>query len=131
MEKWPKNPLDIIIEELKKEKYTGMKIGDFGCGEGRLQVDLEEAGHQKGQIFSYDVGKSAEHIIQADISALPLASGNLDVGVFCLSLMGTNFPDFLREANRVLKPQGKLFVAEVASRFENGECAEFTRLTRE
>ncbi len=36
VEKWPKNPLDIIIEELKKEKYTGMKIGDFGCGEGRL-----------------------------------------------------------------------------------------------
>ena len=63
VEKWPKNPLDIIIDELKKEKYRGMKIGDFGCGEGRLQVYLEKAGHQKGQIKSFDVGKSAEHII--------------------------------------------------------------------
>mmetsp|Transcript_11473 Transcript_11473/g.15478 ORF Transcript_11473/g.15478 Transcript_11473/m.15478 type:complete len:92 (+) Transcript_11473:501-776(+) len=33
--------------------------------------------------------------------------------------MGTNFPDFLVEANRVLKPRGKLFVAEVLSRFKD------------
>ena len=31
--------------------------------------------------------------------------------------MGTNFPDFLVEANRVLKPNGVLIVAEVLSRF--------------
>ena len=41
------------------------------------------------------------------------------MGVFCLSLMGTNFPEFLVEANRVLKPRGKLFVAEVLSRFKD------------
>ena len=48
-----------------------------------------------------------------------MKDGQLDVGVFSLSLMGTNFPHFLREANRVLKPSGKLFVAEVMSRFED------------
>jgi hypothetical protein len=31
--------------------------------------------------------------------------------------MGTNFPDFIKEANRVLKMGGKLFIAEVLSRF--------------
>ena len=82
-------------------------------------------------IKSFDVGKSAEHVIQTDISNVPLGSGSLDVGVFCLSLMGTNFPDFLREANRVLKFQGKLFVAEVASRFHDSDCANFVRLTKE
>ena len=106
-------------------------IGDFGCGEGRLQIDLEKAGHKKETIKSFDVGKSAEHIIQADISKLPQNSASLDVGVFCLSLMGTNFPDFLREANRVLKPDGKLFVAEVTSRFSENDCKEFVRLTKE
>ena len=39
------------------------------------------------------------------------------MGVFSLSLMGTNFPDFLLEANRVMKKNGVLFVAEVLSRF--------------
>ena len=54
----------------------------------------------------------------------------MDAGVFCLSLMGTNFPEFLREANRVLKRDGKLFVAEVLSRFsdKNGDCKDFVRL---
>ena len=33
--------------------------------------------------------------------------------------MGTNFPKFLREANRVLNFGGKLFIAEVMSRFTN------------
>jgi len=33
--------------------------------------------------------------------------------------MGTNYPDFLLEANRVLKPGGTLFIAEVLSRFKD------------
>ena len=41
--------------------------------------------------------------------------------MFCLSLLGTNFPEFIVEANRVLKPSGKLFIAEVLSRFEDIE----------
>ena len=39
--------------------------------------------------------------------------------VFSLSLMGTNFPEFLQEANRVLKPGGVLFIAEVLGRFSD------------
>ena len=39
--------------------------------------------------------------------------------VFSLSLMGTNFPDFLVEANRVLKEDGLVIIAEVLSRFED------------
>ena len=130
VDKWPKNPLDIFIDELKKDKYNGLKIADFGCGEGRLQIDLEKAGHEKGLIKSFDVGKSADHVIQTDIASVPLENNSMDAGVFCLSLMGTNFPQFLREANRVLKRDGKLFVAEVLSRFadKNGDCKDFVRL---
>ena len=35
--------------------------------------------------------------------------------------MGTNIEDFLREANRILKPRGILKIAEVRSRFEGVE----------
>ena len=123
MARWPKNPLDIIIDELKKTKYVNDDIADFGCGEGKLELRLRENGHQ-GEISSFDVGKNAEHIIQTDIADVPLEEWSVDVGIFSLSLMGTNFPDFLVEANRVMKPGGKLFVAEVLSRFK--DINEFT-----
>ena len=61
--KWPKNPLDIIIDELKKDKYNGLSIGDFGCGEGRLQLDLEKVEGNTRKLKSFDVGKYAEHVI--------------------------------------------------------------------
>mmetsp|Transcript_38518 Transcript_38518/g.36889 ORF Transcript_38518/g.36889 Transcript_38518/m.36889 type:complete len:154 (+) Transcript_38518:253-714(+) len=105
-----------------------MAVGDFGCGEGRLQLDLEGQGHQ-GKVHSFDVGKAQDHIIQCDIASVPLKDRELDIGVFCLALMGTNFVDFLKEANRVLKKGGKLFVAEIASRVP--DITEFVRLLRE
>jgi len=70
-------------------------------------------------IYSFDIGKTNDLVIQCDIAKLPLPDKTLDVGIFCLSLMGTNFSNFLREANRVLKVGGTLFVAEVLSRFTN------------
>ena len=42
--------------------------------------------------------------------------------------MGTNFPDFLREANRVIKYGGKLFIVEVMSRFV--DIKAFTNLMK-
>ena len=42
--------------------------------------------------------------------------------------MGTNFPDFLVEANRVIKPGGTLFVAEVLSRFQ--DVNQFVKMIR-
>ncbi|KAI3988735.1 hypothetical protein MKX01_001507 [Papaver californicum] len=55
----------------------------------------------------------------------PLASSSVDVEVFCLSLMGTNFPSYLTEAHRVLNSSGWLLIAEVRSRFDpnNGGTA--------
>lgn len=57
MEKWPKNPLDVVISELKKPKYKDMKIADFGCGEGRLQLELEKSGFTRKNLWSFDAGK--------------------------------------------------------------------------
>jgi ribosomal RNA-processing protein 8 len=112
----------IATELCKVHKYPDHKIADFGCGEGKLQLKLEESGHKRENLWSFDAGKlesGTEHVTQCDIASVPLPPNHLDVGVFCLSLMGTNFPQFLAEANRVLKIDGLLFVAEVLSRFED------------
>lgn len=41
----------------------------------------------------------------------------MDAVVFCLALMGTNYGSFITEAARVLRQKGRLWIAEVRSRF--------------
>jgi len=50
----------------------------------------------------------------------------VDAVVCCLSLMGTDWINTIREARRVLKDDGKLLIAEVSSRFE--KIDEFVKL---
>ena len=70
-------------------------------------------------------------VVAADIASLPLGDGTVDVVVFCLSLMGSNFQDFVVEAGRVLRSGGTLLIAEVRSRFEDlGEAAFLARLAQ-
>jgi ribosomal RNA-processing protein 8 len=49
---------------------------------------------------------------------VPLENKSVDAVVFCLALMGTNLADFIREAHRVLKDNGRVKIAEVRSRIE-------------
>ena len=55
-----------------------------------------------------------DKIIACDIKSVKehLEDGKLDVAVFCLSLMGENWRDYIIEAKRCLAKNGLLFVAE-------------------
>jgi ubiquinone/menaquinone biosynthesis C-methylase UbiE len=46
------------------------------------------------------------------MKSAPLDDESLDVAVFSLSLMGTNWTDFITEAKRCLEKNGYLFIAE-------------------
>ena len=63
--------------------------------------------------------KARRQVKACDIAHVPLADGAVDVAVLSLALMGTNYPQFLREANRVVKANGRVLVAEVKSRCEH------------
>ncbi len=98
MAKWPKNPLDLIIKELRKPKYEKAKIADLGCGTGRLSKELPER-----KVLSFDFVALDPSITECDIAHVPLKDSEADAAVFCLSLMGTNYLEFLFDANRYLK----------------------------
>jgi len=53
------------------------------------------------------------------MSRVPLSSKSVDIAIYCLSLMGTNITDYLKEAYRVLRVGGTLKIAEVSSRIIN------------
>lgn len=113
--KWPKNPNEIIIKELLKKKYKHKSIIDLGCGEAKISEALLK-NNPNTDIRSYDLIAINDRVTVCDIRNLPISKSSIDVCIFCLSLMGTNYIEFLIEANRVLKTNGYLFIAEIESR---------------
>lgn len=112
--KWPLNPLDKIITYIKSLPPDSV-IADFGCGEAKLAQSVSHTVH------SFDLVAANSYIIACDMAHVPLAKRSVDVVVFCLSLMGSNVSDFIREARRVLKKGGVLKICEIASRIDSVE----------
>ncbi|KAL0089283.1 methyltransferase-domain-containing protein [Phycomyces blakesleeanus] len=113
VESWPVNPVDVIIDQLRGLP-AGTVVADLGCGDAKIGHVLTEQ-----KVLSFDLIAKNDKVIACDISKLPLPANFVDVVVFSLSLMGTNYLDFLKEAHRVLKLGGELKIAEVVSRFSD------------
>ncbi|CAA0820159.1 Ribosomal RNA-processing protein 8 [Striga hermonthica] len=111
MSHWPEQPNDTIIKWINNHSPS-LVIADFGCGDARLSRSV------KNKVYSFDLISYDPSVIACDMSKTPLEDSSVDVAVFCLSLMGTNFPSYIHEANRVLKNRGWLLIAEVKSRFD-------------
>lgn len=123
--KWPINPLNVIIEKLQstfrnmstKKRSQKITVADLGCGEARLGAELTGEFGGFVTVKSFDLVAANDTVTACDISNLPLEAKSVDFVVFCLSLMGTNYIDFLREAVRVMRWGSTLLIAEVESRF--------------
>jgi SAM-dependent methyltransferase len=126
VEQWPVNPVTTIVNRLKSrignDDDKKIVVADFGCGDAELAKQLVKVQH-KGKcpykVHSFDLIASSDLVTACDMSNVPLPKNSVDVGIFCLSLMGTNMADFIREAHRVLKDDGRIHIAEVRSRFES------------
>lgn len=97
-------------------------IADLGCGTASLSYRLQSQLKPLNLTFhSFDLSKpsgpSGPLVTVADISSLPLPDNSVDVAIFCLALMGTNWLDFIDEAYRILRWRGELWVSEIKSRF--------------
>ena len=108
-------------ESLPRDPRKGIcTISDLGCGDGKLGLELTHSGLLKKvklKVHSFDLMSAAPHVQVADIKSLPLEDSSVDIAIFCLALMGTNWIDFIEEAYRVLHWKGECWIAEVTSRF--------------
>ncbi|RIA96939.1 methyltransferase-domain-containing protein [Glomus cerebriforme] len=112
VESWPINPVDIILLYLK-QKSKEIIVADLGCGEGKIGLEAPN------KVLSFDLVAKHDKVIVCDIAKLPIPDSFFDIVIFCLSLMGTNYIEYLKEAHRVLKTNGELKVTEVVSRFSD------------
>ena len=121
---WPVVPFEEEIRWLTARE--GMVVGDFGCGEALLAARVAD----RHRVHSFDHYAINPSVVACDIAAVPLDDDVLDVAIFCLSLMGSNFTDYLREAHRCLRFDGHLHIWEPASYFEDVEhfCSGLARL---
>ena len=141
---WPENPVDSFLQDIRtrgkvRTPGRGQKgppaktlattalprtagtaiIADLGCGDARLAESLRASGDESKmrlEVRSYDLQSPSPFVTKADIANLPLEDGSVNVAVFCLALMGTNWIDFVEEAYRILHWKGELWIAEIKSR---------------
>jgi ribosomal RNA-processing protein 8 len=65
-------------------------IGDFGCGDAKLAASVPNVTH------SFDLQAVNDRVTVCDVAHVPLEAASLDVAVFSLALMGTNWMDFIK-----------------------------------
>ncbi len=90
MSRWPSNPIELIIKRVKQFPTTAV-IADMGCGEGNLALSVPNP----ARVHSFDLVAAKPHIVACDIANVPLMSASVDIVIFSLALMGTNYKSFL------------------------------------
>mgnify|MGYP000211003806 CR=1 FL=1 len=120
----------VASDETARLKRTTTVAMDYGV--------LNLPGGEKVMLYGTPGQGSAQHLtgellkLEAgiDMAHVPLNDKELDVAIFCLSLMGSNFTDYLREAHRCLKFSGELHIWEPTSHFDDPPafCRQLERL---
>lgn len=111
------------LDALPRSRRGVCTIADLGCGDAKLAANLAQLCKPLSLcIHSFDLAKgdgpNAHLITVADIcGTIPLEDSSVDVAIFCLSLMGTNWVESVQEAARIVRPGGEVWVAEIRSRF--------------
>ena len=112
----------------------------MGCGDARLAKTLDDGSHLEN-IFSCDLAQNGNAYITraCSMSDTRLPEGSIDVVIYCLSLMGTDWISFVQEGVRIARKSAaepnashaEVWIAEVKSRFETQDGHGASRLDTE
>lgn len=84
-------------------KTKRLRVADLGCGEAKIAQSFKD--DKRIKVHSLDLTAVNSFVTACDIAKTPLDDSSVDVAIFCLSLMGTNYLDFVKEAVRILRPR--------------------------
>ncbi|AWU78184.1 uncharacterized protein C5L36_0E02480 [Pichia kudriavzevii] len=115
--------VDNFMQEYKRDGQNALKKFKKKFGHGG-EVNLKNR-KLAIKVHSFDLKKINDKITVADIKNVPLPNASVTVAIFCLSLMGTNFLDFIAEAERILVPNGELWITEIKSRLVDSNGGTF------
>jgi superfamily II DNA or RNA helicase len=115
MEEWSEIPYEYIATKINSDDDV---IADFGCGENLFRK-CESVKNNK--VYSFDHVAIDESVIACDMKNTGLDDNSVDIAVFSLSLWGTNYLDYMKEAHRILTRRGALYIAEPLSVCEDGK----------
>ncbi len=101
----PDAPWEFAASHLRR--HFEWRVADFGCGEGALARAIPN------RCISLDHVATRDDVISCDLANVPLPDVSVDAVVLSLALIGTNWRDYLAEANRVVRPAGRVFVTEL------------------
>lgn len=117
--------IDNFMEEYKKDGKQALKKFKKKYGGGK-DISLKNK-KLVFEVHSFDLKKINNKITVADIKNVPLDNESCSIVIFCLSLMGTNFLDFIKEASRILIKGGELWITEIKSRIFDPKCVDFIK----
>ena len=114
---WVEDPINVIADKLNKNNYQ--VIADLGCGMNQLKMLVKSY----SQWYSFDHYSDDKTVIKADISNLKeyLSDNSIDAAVFCMSLWGINYMDYIKESYRYLKDGGIMYIAEPKDKINQAE----------
>ena len=107
---WNEIPYLEIAKKIKERPEW--IVADMGCGENLLSKEVTN------KVHAFDYVAIDKDVTACDMSSIPLQDNEIDAIVFCLSLMGSNYLDYIIEAFRVVKPYGNIFICEPKKKVE-------------
>lgn len=120
MKNWNEIPYEYIATKIKNKNRM---VADFGCGDNKLRTLIPD-----NKVYSFDHIAADSSVIACDMTHTPLDDQSVDIAVFSLSLWGTNYADYFKEAYRVLNYDGLMYIAEPTKAYDEGKREELKKL---